>query len=394
MVVTGVALLRKKEVKTTPLASVDAGQRNVGLAWAGNRAFRVLRRDYEDPAQSQCSFYLTPVDGAALPGFRPGQYLTFALAIQSSQSSTARTVTRCYSLSDQPEPGQYRVTIKRVPAPADQPDLPPGVSSSFFHDQVRVGDTLMLKAPSGHFYIDADSTTPVVLIGGGIGITPMLSMLRWCLTYQPGRHVHLYYGVRNQSEHAFKAQLEQLALRHSHMHLHVVYSRPGSADRLGVDFQHVGHISVDLLRLKLPHGRHQFYICGPSVMMESLVPALANWGVPVADIHFEAFGPASVRLPDAIQSVAASAGMTGASVHFSQSGRSLQWDGTDANLLDFAERHGISVESGCRSGGCGACQVRLKQGTVAYAMAPDHDVAPGHCLLCVGTPASALDIEA
>jgi ferredoxin len=72
----------------------------------------------------------------------------------------------------------------------------------------------------------------------------------------------------------------------------------------------------------------------------------------------------------------------------------LTWDGRDASLLDFAERHGIAVESGCRSGGCGSCETRLLEGKVQYENAPDHDVAAGHCLLCVGHPSSPLVLEA
>jgi hypothetical protein len=81
-------------------------------------------------------------------------------------------------------------------------------------------------------------------------------------------------------------------------------------------------------------------------------------------------------------------------VRFARSGRTLAWDGQDATLLDFAERHGVLIEAGCRSGGCGTCETRLVSGTVRYASAPDHDTAPGHCLVCVGTPGSALVLEA
>ena len=81
-------------------------------------------------------------------------------------------------------------------------------------------------------------------------------------------------------------------------------------------------------------------------------------------------------------------------VRFQRSGRTLIWDGRDASLLDFAEQHGIEVESGCRSGGCGSCETRLLEGKVQYDHAPDHDVAPGHCLLCVGRPSSPLALEA
>jgi ferredoxin len=127
-------------------------------------------------------------------------------------------------------------------------------------------------------------------------------------------------------------------------------------------------------------------------MMQTLVPALAEWGVPVADIHYEAFGPASVKLPG--MGVAAGPTATAVEVRFQRSGRTLIWDGEDETLLDFAERHGVEVESGCRSGGCGSCETRLLQGKVQYDHAPDHDPAPGHCLLCVGRPSSPLVLEA
>lgn len=360
-------------------------------AWAGWRDFRVAQRVFEDAAQSQCSFYLQPVDGQPLPAFKPGQFLTFALDVRPA-ATPARAITRCYSLSDRPDPLHYRVTIKRVPAPAGHPEVDPGLSSNHFHDRVKPGDMLRVKAPGGHFFIDVDPDVPAVLIGGGIGITPMMSMLRWCVNQQPQREVHLYYGLRNSSEHAYKSQLEAIAATHPALHLHVVYSRPSETDLQGRDYQHPGHVDVELLRRTLPHGRHQFYVCGPPAMMQALVPALAEWGVPVDDIHFEAFGPASIQLPGKPEAVETS--VAAAEVRFQRSGRTLSWDGQDASLLDFAERNGISVESGCRSGGCGSCETRLLEGSVQYAHVPDHDVAAGHCLLCVARPTSALVLEA
>ena len=155
------------------------------------------------------------------------------------------------------------MTIKRVPAPADHPEFDPGLSSNHFHDHVQVGDILRVKAPAGHFFIDPDPNVPAVLIGGGIGITPMMSMLRWCMAQQPQRVVHLYYGLRNSGEHAFKQQLEEIAASHPALRLNIVYSRPGESDLQGRDYQHPGHVDVELLRRTLPHGRHQFYVCGP-----------------------------------------------------------------------------------------------------------------------------------
>ena len=366
-------------------------------AWPGWREFRVARRAFEDRAQTQCSFYLEPVDGSTLAPFRSGQFLTFSLQVADDatpQAGASRVITRCYSLSDRPDPKHYRVTIKRVPPPADRPDVPPGASSNHFHDHVQEGDVLRVKAPAGHFFIDADADVPVVLTAGGIGITPMMSMLRWCLAEQPARTVHLFYGVRNGGEHAFKELLEELAAQHRNVHLNVAYSRPEAGDLVGRDYQHAGRVDLDLLRRILPHGRHQFYVCGPPALMEGLVPALAQWGVPRADLHFEAFGPASVRLPGDELDAAAASLVEPMEVKFSRSGRTLVWDGQDANLLDFAERHGVSVESGCRAGGCGTCETTLVSGTVDYPSAPDHDVVQGRCLLCVGKPGSALVLEA
>jgi hypothetical protein len=363
-------------------------------AWLGTRDFKVTSRTFEDAALSQCSFRLQPVDGQDLPIFRPGQFLTFVLRIPgNAPAGESRSVTRCYSLSDAPDRDHYRVSIKRVPPPADRPDLAPGLSSNYFHDVVKVGDVLQVKAPSGHFCIDPDPAIPTVLVAGGIGITPMMSMLEWCLYKQPERHIHLYYGLRHGGEHAFKERLEQLAHANAHFKLHIAYSRPSPEDLQGRDFQHAGHVDLDLLQRTLPLGRHRFYICGPAAMMETLVPALVEWGVPQTDVHFEAFGPASVHRATAAGAAPLAAAIP-FEVRFNGSGRTLSWQGLDPNLLDFAERHGVVVESGCRSGGCGSCETRLVRGTVTYAHRPDHDVAPGHCLLCVGRPVSDLVLEA
>jgi uncharacterized protein len=356
----------------------------------------VTRRNFEDAAKSQCSFHLQPVDGVPLPAFKPGQYLTFALSMaETADQATGapQSFTRCYSISDQPDPANYRITIKRVQAPADRPDLPPGLSSNHFHDRVQEGDVLQVKAPSGHFFIDADAAVPAVFIAAGIGITPMMSMLRWCVAMQPERVVHLYYGVRNSTEHAYKQTLEQLAGSHPAFQLHVVYSNPGPDDVPGRDYHHVGHVDLKLLRISLAHGRHQFYVCGPPPMMQSLVPALRQWGVTEADIHFEAFGPASAQRKTPATNEPLATPSTSFDVRLIRSGRTLVWDGQDANLLDFAERHAVLLDSGCRSGSCGTCETKLASGAVQYATTPDYDIRPGHCLLCVGTPRSALMLE-
>jgi ferredoxin-NADP reductase len=360
-------------------------------AWQGLRSFRVVQKQLEDASKSICSFYLAPQDGLPLAPFRSGQFLTFQLELPAPGGGTATTV-RCYSLSDAPDPGHYRISVKRALAPMGS-QLAPGRSSSFFHDHVEVGSVLKLRAPSGHFYADR-SDAPVVLIGGGVGITPMMSMLTACLRERPGREVWLFYGVRNSSEVAWKAHLESMAASHANFHLQLCWSDPLPEDLLGRDFQQRGHVDLELLRRQLPLKPYHFYLCGPTPMLQSLVPALEDWGVPDQRIHFEAFGPASVQRKSAVRGPAAAPDdAAGLVVTFSRSGKQLPWQNSAGTLLEFAEAQGISVDSGCRAGGCGTCQTTILAGEVAYRQTPDFDPEPGTCLLCVCTPKNSVTLD-
>ncbi len=364
-------------------------------AWQGYRAFRVDHRVIEDAMQSVCSFYLIPEDGQKLPNFLPGQFLTFRLDLPT-EAGGSEQIIRCYSLSDAPDRNRYRVSIKRAPAPSGSL-VPPGRSSAYFHDQVGVGDLLQVRAPAGHFHIDR-STAPVVLIGGGIGITPMLSMVNWCLSEQPEREVWLFYGVRHGQELVMQAHLETLATAHPNFHLRLCFSNPQPQDTADRAFNYHGRIDVALLRKELPLKPYHFYICGPTPMLVSLVPGLENWGVPESRIHFEAFGPASIKRKrsSAVQTSEApgSSAEDSIVVTFAQSGKQIPWQASAGSLLDFAEANGISVSSGCRAGGCGSCQTTIRHGEVTYRQPPEFDPEPGTCLLCVCTPKANVTLEA
>ena len=194
-----------------------------------------------------------------------------------------------------------------------------------------------------------------------------------------------------------KSHLEALALSHTNFHLRVCFSAPQPDDVAGHDYHHQGRIDINLLRTQLPAKPYHFYICGPTPMLESLVPALEDWEVPDTHIHFEAFGPASIKrrsAKDAVTGAQNEAVANDIFVNFAQSGKQLQWPPFAGSLLELAESQGISVNSGCRAGGCGSCQTKILSGEVAYHQPPDYDPEPGTCLLCVCSPKTSVTLEA
>lgn len=374
-----------------PTAGSEAISHRASSAWDGYREFRVIRRAFEDVKRTVCSFHLVPTDGQPLPPFRPGQFLSFKLSMETGAGGSA-SVIRCYSLSDRPRDDHYRISVKRVMAPEDHSAVPPGVASNFLHDHVREGSLLMVKAPSGHFHLVEEPPLPVVLIGGGIGITPMLSMLNALLENGSHREIWLFYAVRNASEVIMHEHLQSLARAHANFHLHLCFSRPDDREVEGVDFQHRGRVDIPLLRNTLKLARYQFYVCGPRAMMESLVPDLASLGVDSADIHYESFGPATLIRPRKPESTQPDARNRESAITFSRSGRRASWDPDAESLLAFAEAQGIEVTSGCRAGSCGACQTSIERGGVEYNQEPDAEIEPGHCLLCITLPKGDLTL--
>jgi ferredoxin-NADP reductase len=353
--------------------------------WAGWRRFRVAA--IMDEAQDVKSFYFAPVDGWPLSAFAAGQYLTFRLGAEVGQPP----IVRCYSLSDRPRQDYYRVTIKRIAASGEPPNKPPGRGSNFFHRQLHVGDMIDVRAPAGTFFIDPLADEPIVLIGAGIGITPLLSMLEAIVHAGRNREVHVLFGFRSGADHPFKERLASLAEANANVRLHVSYSAPATADVLYRDYNHRGRITLERVRQVLPSNNFRFYVCGPGGLMESLVPGLWEWGVPESHVHFEAFGPASIKH---VGNRAGGQAAVTCDVRFERSNRSATWDGTFSSLLEFGEAAGITMPSGCRAGSCGECLVAIRAGSVVPLKQPGISVPAGHCLACVSVPAEALVLDA
>jgi len=354
--------------------------------WEGWRPFRVAA--IVDEARDVKSFYFTPVDAQPLARFAPGQHLTFRLPIPGG----AAPLVRCYSLSDRPREDYYRCTIKRIAPPAEQPHASGGRGSSYFHEAVKVGDVLEVRAPGGTFLVDPSAPDPIVLVGAGIGITPLVSMLDTILHAGVNRDVYVLFGFHDGGDQPFKDRLTRLADTHRNVKLHVSYSSPRAQDMLYRDYNHLGRMTIERVRAILPSNNFRFYVCGPGPMMESLVPALWAWGVPESQVFYEAFGPASVKGVASVQGRGAMAPSCG--VRFERSGRAFSWDGTANSILEFGESSGLALASGCRAGSCGECLVAIRSGKVSTLKRPGVTVPAGHCLTCISVPDGELILEA
>lgn len=384
-------LLRERIADITTRREFE--RRRNELSWDGWRKFEIAEKVEE--AEGVRSFYLKPHDKQSLPGFLPGQYLTFRLPLPAEP----RPVVRCYSLSESPADAHYRISVKRQPPPKDPGKANKDKSSSnWLHDKVEVGDILDVKAPSGHFYLDPAEPRPVVLIGGGIGLTPTLSMLNTLIDRNDRREVWYFYGGRNGRDHAFQEHMAAIGREYPNVNYVCCYSDPEPGEAEGGPIRH-GRVSVDLFKELLPSNNYDFFFCGPPPMMAALYEGLVDWGVPESRIHYEAFGPASVKpkSPQASQPVDAAQPATvqaSVDVTFARSGKTVAWAPEAQTLLDFAEQNDVVIESGCRAGNCGSCEIAVKQGDVAYLHEPGYQVGAGSCLTCCSVPKGNLVLEA
>jgi uncharacterized protein len=384
-------------------------ERKAKLSWEGQRKFVVKRKFLENKSKDICSFYLFPHDGRPLPEFNPGQFLTFRLNVPDKK----KPVVRCYSLSDGPREDYYRVSIKHLKAHKDRSgaDKPAGVSSSFFHLNVHEGDILDVKAPNGKFYLDMTRDWPACLIGGGVGVTPVLSMLEAVVARQPLRKAYFYYGVRNSDELAQWNRIKELGQQGPNAQVWFCISNPTPEDSaliqksmqeraaaaqrgetLSINY-HEGRISVPWILEMLPEGAtqtHHFYTCGPGPMMNAIVEQCEKAGVPDSNNHSEAFGPASVAKKPAAP---VAAGGPTIDVTFSKSGKVLTWDPNAGNFLEFAESHDLEIDSGCRAGDCHTCKVAVKSGDVKYIKEPPEKPEAGTCLTCISYPAGNVTLD-
>ncbi|WP_118184769.1 pyridoxamine 5'-phosphate oxidase family protein [Paraburkholderia phosphatilytica] len=350
-------------------------------AW---RPFRIART--VDESSTIRSFYLEPMDNAGLSRHAAGQYLPIRVALPGDDKPTLRT----YTLSVAPSDGLYRISVKRE-----------GRVSRYLHDVLKTGDVLEARAPAGDFSIDAHARRPAVLLAAGVGVTPMLAMLRDLvsegLRKRRIRPTWFIYAARTKAERAFDEELQAL-LRAAGGAVTLVNVLSDTTDaKAGVDYNAHGHVDMAMLSEVLPFNDYDFYLCGPSGFMQSLYDGLRGLNIADARIHAEAFGPAGLkRTPDAATQHAAPAKQPATEavpVTFARSAKTAHWTPpTSGTLLELAEAQGLAPEFSCRSGSCGTCRTRIVEGAVAYPdQLPTAHASEGEALICCAVPAASED---
>ncbi len=249
--------------------------------WEGFRNFTVVKKVKESEVIT--SFYLKPTDGGAIASFTPGQYVSVKLDIEGEEY----THIRQYSLSDTPGKDYYRISVKR-----EDQHLPNGKVSTYLHHQVQEGDILPISAPAGEFVLDTKSQRPLVLISGGVGLTPLMSMLHATAENQPERKVTFIHAAINGNYHALRGEVEQISTKNPNIKFYCCYETPTEEDRKLHMFDKEGYIDLEWLKTVTETNEADFYFCGPVPFMKVINHALMEWEIPEEQIHFEFFGPA------------------------------------------------------------------------------------------------------
>lgn len=350
------------------------------------RPFRIARIVAETSDIS--SFHLEPADGMGLARHRAGQHLPVRAVINDDTAPTLRT----YTLSSAPSDGGYRISVKRQ-----------GKFSAYLHG-LEEGDIIEARAPAGAFAIDGTEARAAVLIGAGIGITPMLAMARQIVfegqRRRGTRPTWLVQAAPSRAARPFNAEIAELVRQaDGALRFIAVHDAPAPDERQGVDHSWSGRFAAADLSRFLPFGDYDFYLCGPPGFMQAVYDGLRALNVADDRIHAEAFGPSSLtRSTPVATEVAGPKPATGSvPVLFAASAKEARWEPGSGTLLELAEARGLSPDSSCRGGSCGACAVKLKRGSVVYPRPVSAAVAPGEMLLCSAVPAEgsdALEIEA
>ncbi|OJJ50842.1 hypothetical protein ASPZODRAFT_56900 [Penicilliopsis zonata CBS 506.65] len=249
--------------------------------WRGWRKFFIARKQQE--SEEIISFYLVPLDGELLPTYQPGQFVSVRCFVPELGVYQPRQ----YSLSDVPNRKHFQISVKKEFASSAKPA---GRISNVLHDALPDGFEVDVSMPFGDFVLDTNATTPAVLISGGVGLTPMMAMLKTIVSLGKQRRVVFVHAVRNGRVHAMKDTLAHIVAENPQVGRAVFYEEVSAQDRQGVDYDFQGRVDLSKLdgRALLPHA--DYYICGPAPFMNAQSQSLQGMGVLPDRIHMEVFG--------------------------------------------------------------------------------------------------------
>lgn len=325
------------------------------------------------------SLTMASPDGQPLPTALPGQYVVLRLQLTAG----GPPLFRSYSLSGSLSTERYRISAKIEPN---------GVAGNWLREHVRVGDALDISSPRGSFILQSGEQ-PIVLLSAGIGATPVLAMLHALAAARSTRQILWIHAARDREHHPFVADVRRLMLALPHAHSYVCYSRPGSRDKMGEDFDATGHLSRSVFdEIGVPRDA-DVYLCGPTRFMADMKGALALLGVAPERIHVEIFNGSESMTPGVVGAVTkaphlpAADANTGPLVSFARSGIAAHWNGSAyQSILELAEACDVPVRWSCRTGVCHSCESGLVSGVVVYGPEPLDKPADGNLLVCCSQP--------
>ncbi len=325
--------------------------------------------------------------------YQPGQFVTLHLNING------QPVDRSYTISSTPSrPHTLEVTVKRVPAPSDVLDAPPGLVSNWLHDHLQVGDKIEISSPMGDFTCLEHPAPKMLLISAGSGITPMMSMSRWAYDTAADLDITFFHSTRSSRDLVFQKELDWMSAQHPSFHLHLSLTR----EQMGSDWQGlIGRLDAKMLEKIAPDFRERtVYVCGSESFMTGTKTLLEKLDFPMNNYYQESFG--ACQLAPTLSEVKTSnknkpANPDSSLVVFSKSGTEIKSD-RDESILQLAKRENIRLKSGCGIGSCGVCKIKKISGDVKYKSSPDRlsliEQSAGLILPCIAYPIGRVAIEA
>jgi ferredoxin-NADP reductase len=318
-------------------------------------------------------------NGQPLRTALPGQYVV--LRLQTTVGGPP--LFRSYSLSGPLSMDHYRISVKIEPN---------GAGGTYLREHVRVGDALDVSSPRGSFILQSGER-PVVLLSAGIGATPVLAMLHALAAARSTRQVLWLHAARDRQHHPFASEVRGLILTLTHGRRYVCCSKPGSGEKIGEDFDAIGHLSRSVFdEVSVPR-EADVYLCGPTRFMADMKEALATFGVAPERIHVEIFNGSESMTPGVVSASTRAPHLpkddanTGPLVSFARSGIAAHWKASGyQSILELAEACDVPVRWSCRTGVCHNCESGLVSGEVVYGPEPLDKPADGNLLVCCSQP--------